>query len=344
MIMPGNEWLFPYMANYRLMLGERGAAFDLIYWDKDGSGGEGIAFAEPMDSRCGAASKLIRYLRFSRFVRRKIVEGGYRRLIFLTPLAAMFMPRFLNKHYRGRCWIDYRDMSFELRLRPLLDRALKAAACVAVSSPSYASVLGLDNPPLFHNINIESLASALHSPLEIKPFGNPIRIANIGFIRHSACQRRLIDEFGNRSGYELIFAGEGESVDELKEYVRERRFDNVSFTGRYDKRNEYELFREADFIYARQSETRNLSCAMTNRFYGALLAGRPMIASPGIQAEYVNKYSLGLSVGDDQSLFEAVSSYEFKPSEYAKGRMELLRVIQSDMVRVREEFNRFIES
>ena len=63
-----------------------------------------------------------------------------------------------------------------------------------------------------------------------------IKILTIGQIAYVDSQKFFVEQLGDTEGFALQFSGSGPAVPELQEYVRNNQLTNVTFTGRYQKR------------------------------------------------------------------------------------------------------------
>lgn len=129
-----------------------------------------------------------------------------------------------------------------------------------------------------------------------------IRVLTIGQIAYIDSQIYFVSKLGNCDGIAVQFSGAGPAVPSLEAYVSESHFENIFFTGRYEKINEPEIVKSADMINIWLKSDVNADSCMANRFYLSALFHKPMIVHKGsYMAELCNQFGLGvvLKEGDD---------------------------------------------
>ena len=116
-----------------------------------------------------------------------------------------------------------------------------------------------------------------------------------------------------------------EGRNAIKEYMKsfkEKKINNVAFSGRYLKENEDDIVSTSDFVNILLPQTR-VQQAMANRFYLAILNYKPVIVNAeSIQVEYVKKYGLGIIWEQGTILRECIHEYilNFNRVSFCKGR------------------------
>lgn len=345
-IVPGNTWLFPYLETFKTVLDEESAEYEILIWDREGKKETGvIAYEKPLALDCAMPKKIAGYASYARFLEKTLLQKNFSKLIFLTPLVALFMRPFLGKYYRGRFWLDYRDMSWELKVKPYFDGLVRMSADISVSSPAYAGLIRKDSV-LCHNIDSASLFKVLESDRVSSPKREgKIVVSNIGYIRHLKQQKELIDALANDRDIEIRFCGDGQSCYDLRKYVAEKEIANVVFSGRYDKSDEPVLFSQADFVNIYLPKTKALMSAMSNRFYQSLLCGNYMIVNTeSVQAEYVRKYDLGVCINSCKDLAVKLKNFNRFDSQNSVLRNNVLSLVRDDQRRFINRLRKWIVS
>lgn len=327
----GNRWICPYVNTYTRMLDEAACDYDIILWDRDGSDANmQYAFSARKRSLKNPIVKFCLYLSYARFIKKCIEANRYDRLIVSGPHLAILLSSFLRKRYKKRYIVDYRDVSIEQI--PLLygrfSKVLASSACNVISSPGFRRNL----PPCFkylisHNFNVnDALRSLEMSPLAFDVM-TPIRVLTIGAIRNYSSNVKVITALGNNIDYSLSFAGSGEAVEKLMDYVAKNNIRNVSFSGFYEKETEAFIVRNATFVNILFPDDKKHSTIMSNRFYLALAHKKPVIVTRGsTQAAYVEKYKLGVVIGDSDNLDYELKAFlsGFDYDEFCKNCNRLL--------------------
>lgn len=345
-IVPGNTWLFPYLETFKTVLDEAAVEYEILIWNREGKKEAGVvAYDKPLALDCAMPLKIAGYASYARFLEKILLQKNFSKLIFLTPLVALFMRPFLGKYYRGRFWLDYRDMSWELKIKPYFDGLASMAAYISVSSPAYARLMPKDSV-LCHNIDSASLRKVQSDDMVSYPKREAkIIVSNIGYIRHLKQQKELIDALAGDRDIEVRFCGDGQSCSDLKKYVADKGITNVVFSGRYDKSEESGLFSQADFVNIYLPKTKALMSAMSNRFYQCLLCGSYMIVnSESVQAEYVRGYDLGICIDDCTDLAVKLKNFNRFDSRHSILRNNVLSLVRDEQCRFMDRLQNWIFS
>lgn len=330
-IVPGNTWLFPYLGIFKTALERTGMDYEVVCWNREGlEENVAVSYSKPLPLNCSMPAKIAGYAAYARYLEKTVSSRKYDKLIFLTPLVALFMRNFLRKHYYKRFWLDYRDMSWELKIKPWFDSLAGMAAGISVSSPAYRDLMP-QSSVLCHNLDLDRLERALGENSPMKQASDKIVVSNIGYIRHFGQQKEIIDALANDNDIEIRFCGDGSSVEDLRAYVQDNGISNVSFSGRYVKDEEARLFEEADFANIYLPETKALLAAMSNRFYQCVLYGCLMIVNEdSVQAEYVKDYGLGLYIRNCEGLAYKLKAFDRSNPEILNSRRCLLKKLSEE--------------
>jgi len=310
LIVPNNLWVCPYVLNYSNILDKKGVQYDIISWNRANKKELGIQYTKCERNR-GLLGILWSYYLYSRFVKRILRAGKYDKVIVFSPQLAIFLVSYLRSHYRGRYIIDYRDLSIEQK--PLLGYIFKVALqnsyANVISSPGFKKYLptGIDYI-ISHNFNKDLVNQALHDKAE--PYnGKNTRVLTIGALRKDM-NLEVIDALGDVEGFEMSFVGKGVSENLLKDYVRNKGFKNITFTGFYKKEDEAAIIKEHTLINIVYPLIPSHISALSNRFYNSLIQKRPMIVTKNtIQGDYAEQYNVGLVIADFEGLSKQILDY-----------------------------------
>lgn len=122
-----------------------------------------------------------------------------------------------------------------------------------------------------------------------------LNIAYIGNIRYIEVLKNLVDAVKN-TDVKLDFHGEGPDLNELKKYCEAQ--ENIIFTGRYDYKNIYKLYKNCDVVWAvYPAEYENVKLAISNKYFESIAFKKPGIyANNTFLGENVIKERLGFTV------------------------------------------------
>lgn len=314
LIVPSNIWFAPFVNIYVRLLQESSVDYDIISWNRDGSeSNKGLQFEKRSNSQ-GLLSKMLSYQQFASFVKKTIRKNHYDKLIVFCPQIAIFISRFLEKHYKGRYIFDYRDLSIEQKWyfkQPFL-RVLRNSFANVISSPGFKRCLpkGFDYL-LSHNFNIDVVRSALNSSnLAPAVTMDEIKVLTIGGIRDYSSNIEVVKSLANKDNFRIQFVGKGAAAKMIEEYAVENNIKNIEFEGYYPKEKEAGYIKEASFLNIFYPRKISHDTALSNRFYNALIYHKPMLVTTNsTQGDYVEHYQLGLSLDSCEKLDVKIRKY-----------------------------------
>ena len=346
LLLPAEPEKAPYIQYYIDVFKEKGIEYDVIAWNRSGNNPKVlerlIMYEAPSPDTLSNIKKVRGFWGFKQFVEKTVRQKQYDRLVVHTIMLAVFMSSFLKQYYGGKYILDIRDECslygiMKLRL-PVL---LKYSFCNVISSWGFKTWLPEAEYVISHNIGFR-WKEKMNMPAPDSFFHHqPLDILTIGQIRHFDGNRILIDELGNRGNMKMHFAGDGVDVSRLVEYCKEKKINNVVFSGRYLKENEDDIVSTSDFVNILLPQTR-VQQAMANRFYLAILNYIPVIVNAeSIQAEYVRKYGLGIVWELGTSLKNAIEDYiaRFDIEQFLDGRRKLCETLMKDVMQFNKMLN-----
>lgn len=147
---------------------------------------------------------------------------------------------------------------------------------------------------------IHNTPSKISSRKEIK-LSYPIKIAYIGVLSEGRLIEELVDIVANDKNYYLDIAGFGP----LEQLVREKseKNNNIEFHGKIPYNETLSLENEAQILIAVYNpEIANHVYAAPNKFYEALMLGRPLIMALNTgMSEYIEEYDIGELITYDKA-------------------------------------------
>lgn len=124
-------------------------------------------------------------------------------------------------------------------------------------------------------------------------------ISFIGTVRHEKILKNLMLAVQNISNTNLTIYGDGPALIELQKYTKRNiELKSVNFSGRYNVNELSEIYEKTDIVWAAYpSENLNVKRAISNKFFEAMIARRPIIVSEKTKiSNLVKKYNIGTSV------------------------------------------------
>ena len=342
LIIPCSYWFAPYIKIYEEVLKDLSFECDIISWDRDVTNHDGIiSFRFTQNFQANKFSKIFQYLKFRTFVIKTIERNKYDKLIIFGSQTGIFLLEFLKNNYHKNFVLDYRDLSIDQIFKKRFKKLLDSSLLVAISSSGFKRALPFGYDYLIsHNISRENLLNKINCP---PPFrNNKIIISTIGAIRDVDANMELLLSLKNHKIIKFQFIGKGSEV--IKKFTQ--NIDSVECMGYYEKESERNLILSSDFINIYMSSDKNSTLLLSNRFYNALICKRPMIVkSNSIQADFVEKYGLGISIENCQDLSQKIQNYVsiFDFVEFSNNCDFLLNEFIADYKHFKHEFEKYLQ-
>ena len=315
LVLAGNIWFAPYLSIYTKMLDEWKISYEIISWNRDGNDPNiGIQYGEKLNVKNGGAD-LLSYWKYLSFVKKKILQNRYSKLIVFGPQIGILLHSFLRKYYNGRYILDYRDLSIEQKfyLQGVFKSLLKHSYANVISSPGFKKYLP-SNVQYYISHNFD--ASLVECVLESKSYSykwkapDVVDVLTIGGIRDYSSNIEIIKSLANNSNFMLRFIGKGHAADLSQQYTIKYAIQNVSFEGFYSKEKEGTYIEKCTFLNVFYPTVKTHSTALSNRFYNALIYKKPMIVtSNSTQGDLVDNYQLGISIVNTDNLVLKLNDY-----------------------------------
>ena len=291
-----------------------------------------------------ASKKFFDYYKYYKFVINVLDNNRFDKLIVFGLQMTFFLNRYLIRNYSGKYIIDIRDYNNILKIfNPM--KVIEYSAFTVISSPGYIKWLPKSDIFLInHNTQIKSFSELVSPSLNNKP--NKINISYIGAIRDLNINIDFINSLANNKFFDLYYHGEGDINNKMMRYLSDNYVSNVVFTGRYERKDEANLYLEADFINVlRYNDNINNYTALPNRLYNAALYGKPMIALRGTYlAELIEKYTLGLVLDSFMDVEREIVDYlrNFNREKYELGRFTFFEMVIKENQKFKEKVEEFI--
>ena len=177
----------------------------------------------------------------------------------------------------------------------------------------------------------------------IPPDGSELRILTIGQISYYDSQECFVNHLANRKGVVLSFVGAGPASGPLQQYVQKKGITNVTFGGRYEKKDEISIIDSCHMINIWLKHDINADSCMANRFYLSAQLRKPMIVSMNShQGDLCEQYGLGVALEENDDFLKKIKKWwnEFDAEKYYSGCQKFLKTVKSDTERFENELVR----
>ncbi|MGF3112268.1 hypothetical protein [Facklamia sp. P9177] len=309
LIAPANVNQMPYLKNYEKILNKYEIDYDVINWDRTHT--EKKSKNVYLDSKNSYRRNFLDYLKYSRFIKKRLKSHNYKFLIIFSPHLVFFLQFFLLINSYNYI-IDIRD--YHPIIKFLLPKTIKSSKFIAVSSPGYKKYF--NHKKIFINHNFNKTIKEFNENINSKTVNKntfPLTVSLIGSLRDIEINKEFIKHSNNNENLKIVFNGEGGQEQLLKEFVEENKYKNVFFTGRYEKIQEDYLYKQSDLINVmRYNDSINNNYALTNRLYNSVFNLKPLISMGNTyQSKIIKKYGLGLIITDFNDISQKIENYLF---------------------------------
>ena len=284
---PGKLKYMPYAHFYLDNINCQKNEVHLAYWNRDEKPEEtsyyqGIILHEfPlfMVNDAPLKTKFRQFRRYRAFVKRILKIQPFDFIIILHSLCGLMIYDVLQRHFKGRFILDYRDSTYESQNKlfgKVVKNLCRMSRVTFVSSDSFRRFLPddcADKIYTSHNLMEDSLQHREYQ----RTSSDKIRMAFWGFIRHFEINRILIDRIAADQRFELHYYGrEQKDALDLKEYAKRIGASNVFFHGEYNPNERYEFVKNTDLIHNIYSGA-NENMAMGNKYYDSIIFRIPQV-------------------------------------------------------------------
>lgn len=298
-VLPCNTIWAPYYFKYEKILIDNGINFDLILWNRnieeEDVAARLISYELRDATNNGDSKKVVKFLKFSKFVKKTIIRNKYKKLIFLGTYAGncVLIRNYLNRHYCNAYWLDIRDHTYEniSLYRRMVGNAVSNSYKTVISSYAFKSFLP-GNIEYLIGHNIDYLGIKESKRLEYKKTDDVIRISYIGSFSQLYYNENIkfINFMANDSRFQLQYFGVG--LECLKMYCENNGIQNVVFEGRFSRKEMGRIYSNTDIINNLYGITSyNLKLALSNKFYFSLALERPILVCAGTEMARITKKS-----------------------------------------------------
>ena len=348
LFLPTNIKYAPYINNYIEILSKRKIDYEIILWDKRGIEKESDNIYKKKMEDKNSLKKIIKYVGFIKFIRKKIKQRNYEKVIVFTLAPAIFLIDILLNRYKNNYILDVRD---DTPLRKFLYHNIillaRNAQILIASSPCYEKWLKR-KVTLCHNIDVEKIKEEIEYTPKKKE-GDTICITCAGMMMEGKTNLYFLQKYASDSKMKFCYYGPmNQEMEVLKEYAKDRK--NVKFMGIYKKEDIYNIYRkQTDYVNVLRHKSVVNAEALPNKLYEAVISGVPIIAFEHNEAIsfYSKKYYLGVIFKDENEIMNENTFYQkifvFDYEKYSIGRKKFLADVLNCMNEFEEVLIRFAE-
>ena len=300
---PGKLKYMPYLHFYLDNIDWNVNEIHVVYWNRDEksediSKYQGLTLHEFkcfMVNDAPLKEKFAKFKQFRVFCKRILKEFHFDKLIILHSLPGIMLLDIIVGQYKNKYILDYRDSTYEYKFifRYLVGKLVKCSYCTFVSSDAFRKYLPdseRSKTYTSHNLLEDSLN---HRDYQKIP-SDKIRVAFWGFIRYVDINSVLIDRIAADNRFELHYYGrEQKDALELKQYAKDKNYQNVFFHGEYNPEDRYEFVKNTDIIDNIYLNP-NMLLAMGNKYYDSLIFRIPQV---GYKDAFMTKMCVEHGVG-----------------------------------------------
>lgn len=311
--------LMQYLYKYTNILDNAGVPYEVIFWDRSPRkesvefAGSAVSFKYPLNTYLPFHRKILGFLKYAHFMRKKIKERKYERLIILTTQTAIPLFDLLIGKYSENYIYDYRDITKEkfLPFKKIVQALVKHSYKTGISSEGFLPVIGLKgNKKIIVVHNTQCICKSSKYTVNISK-KSPIRIVYWGMVRQVEFNKKVCDIWGSDERFLLIYHGDG-YYQEINDYCIEMGYKNISFTGKYTTSAIPNFIKETDILNCLYENDDIQQCAMPVKAYDAIHYRLPvLVASYSHVANYFKGTTgvLGISVDDSSNIPEKVYNW-----------------------------------
>ena len=344
-----------YLQYYAEACDRLGIAYDYMFWDRGTDGGleyDGRVYtyhskAPGMGGR-RRYSKFWPLLKYRQTVKDVIKKVGYTHLVFANTMLPVSLRGFLCKHYANRFILDIRDYTYEYLwfYRDRVDDLISHSGMSVISSEGfYEFIKPHPNIVLTHNMGNEN---------EVESFptlkaGKVNTLGFVGSVRYEEENESIIRQLYNLPDYKLLYAGRIQDGIVLPQYCEDNGYGDVDFLGAFNNAEKSKIYKRIDIINAVYgTRSREVTTAIPNRYYDALLYKKPLIASEGtFLGRMAEKNGIGLAVDlKKNDLAARLEEYirKFSPEDFNNCCELALAQVNKDLANYKARMEDFFES
>lgn len=307
--------IMQYLKKYTNLLSASGIDYEIVYWNRSGAtedaeyNGKTVAYERQINTYQPFYKKIVGFLRYTAFMYKTVKTKRYDKLIILTTQTAIPLYPLLTGKYRGKYVYDYRDITKEKKLGlycKMVKKLIENSAFTAFSSKGFWRELGIDENEktlVSHNTQKSCEKSEYKAR---KTEQTPIKLVYWGMVRQVKFNKYVCDCFGNDDRFDVVYHGEG-YYKELSEYCDQKKYKNISFTGRYEFSQISDFVESTDILNCLYENDETQKPAMPVKLYDAVHYRLPVIVTADSYLQEFSKDAKGcFAFGGEGKISDAV--------------------------------------
>ena len=305
-----------YIKLYEKILKEKNVAYDLFLWDRD----HDKAFEKKdnmfiFHKQCpfggSKIKKIIPMLLYQLKLREVIKKYNYTHLILIDSLAPVMIHDLVLTDYRGKYILDIRDYTYEKysSYKKIMMKLVDNSYFTCISSKGFKRFLDSSLKYVYsHNISNNEFVEDICNLYNKK---QKIVIGFVGSVRYFEENKKLIDSLDSDK-FQFKYVGSKVSDCDIEGYCKKNNISNVEIKGAYKNEVKPKIYESIDVINSIYGTSSfEVTTAVPNRFYDALIFKKPIIASKGtFLGELVEECKVGIAIDVyEEGVNELLSEY-----------------------------------
>lgn len=328
----------PYLQYYVNACKEKKVDFDLFLWNRESNGGLRKKHnVYTMNCICpfggSKLRKMLPMLQYRKNLLRVLKRNKYTHLVLINTLAPVMISKYVLKHFSGKYILDIRDYTYERisYYKKIESQLVRNSDFTTISSRGFLQFVE-SNPKIIINHNI----SNMNQVAELPTLG-PDKTVSIGFVGSVRYQNENLMLINALKEENVLFKYIGPEVAgcNIQDYCEKNNIKNVEFYGKFTNDKKAEIYKSIDLINSLYGDSSlEVTTAVPNRYYDALLFKKPIIASKGTYlGRLVEKNKLGLSIdlkepGLDIRLRDYIQ--QFDPIKFVRQCNDVLSIVMDE--------------
>jgi glycosyltransferase involved in cell wall biosynthesis len=292
----------PYLKYYEDACKEQNVDYELFLWDRYADGGlekQGNCFLYHKHCPLGGGKlrKILPMYLYRKTLLETIKHNQYTHLILINTLASVMISSYVLKHFNKKYIMDIRDYTYERfkSYKNIVDKLIGESCFTTISSEGFYKFLKKSDN-IVKNHNISNVSEQKEKPTLSSMKTNTIGF--VGSVRYERENLELIKALKHNENYVFLYYGQAVSGCHIEEKAREMGAKNIKFFGNFDNNRKANIYDNIDIINSLYGNSSlEVTTAVPNRYYDALLFKKPIIASKGTYlGEMVKNKRLGIVI------------------------------------------------
>lgn len=308
LIFIGDLLYCPYIEKYEKILNEKGKEYEILYWERGGLDEKKdyryVGFKKQSHLNKSKILKLKDFFQFRKWLKSKICKKKYEKLILLSSLSGMLIFDLICKEYQGHYLYDIRDYSYEkIKLYYLIEKSvIQNSALTTISSKGFMKFLPLNEKYIFtHNILLDDCQQTKRF---VKKNKKKLNFVWMGAVRYFEYQSKIVEKLDKDGRFNIIFHGTGSELELFKNFVMQKKMNNVQFTGIYQNTDKKRLLDEADILNNSYTIKLGTKYAISNKFYDGMIYHIPqLVECKSYKAEILELFPIGIALNVEDEHF-----------------------------------------